>query len=512
MSTNTDNKRIARNTIFMAIRMVIVLAINLYATRLILSAIGVVDYGIYTVVCGVVAMFGFLNSAMSNGIQRFYNFEMGKVGEAGVTRVYNASLRIQFIVAFIVFVATEIVGVWYLNNKMVLPPERLSAAFWVMQYSIFSLVIIIIQVPYVSYIIAREKLDFYAMMSVGNAVLTLLATILLSYIDFDRLITYGFFLFVIHVLFFLAYLLYSKRISVNLVFERKTDYALFKEMVQFSGWNLLGTFAGVGKEQGTDVILNFFFGPIVNAARGVANQVNGGLQSLVSNLSISVRPQVTKSYAEGNINRTMNLTYSISKVSCIILYMFSLPIILEIDFILRIWLGDNIPEHTQNFVLIIVATSFLNNLNSAISGVVHSSGKMKKYQIVGSVLTLFSIPAIYIVLRLGGSPEMALCVLFVSMLIVQIGALLVLKTIVDYSIKTYLRKVLIPFLETLLVSIIFPLFILYVMEEGFLRFVVVSIISLLSVGVTTFFVGLNKSERELCMSYYYKVKAVLRVN
>lgn len=509
---NNDNKRIARNTIFMAIRMVIVLAINLYATRLILSAIGVVDYGIYTVVCGVVAMFGFLNTAMSNGIQRFYNFEMGKVGDVGVTKVYNTSLRIQFIVAFIVFVATEIVGVWYLNNKMVLPPERLSAAFWVMQYSIFSLVIIIIQVPYVSYIIAREKLDFYAMMSVGNAVLTLLATILLSYIDFDRLITYGFFLFVIHVLFFLAYLLYSKRISVNLVFERKTDYALFKEMVQFSGWNLLGTFVGVGKEQGTDVILNFFFGPIVNAARGVANQVNGGLQSLVSNLSISVRPQVTKSYAEGNIDRTMNLTYSISKVSCIILYMFSLPIILEIDFILRIWLGDNIPEHTQNFVLIIVATSFLNNLNSAISGVVHSSGKMKRYQIVGSVLTLFSIPAIYIVLKLGGSPEMALWVIFVSMIIVQIGALLVLKTIVDYSIKTYLRKVLIPFLETLLVSIIFPLFILSVMEEGFLRFVVVSIISLLSVGVATYFLGLNRSERELCLSYYYKVKAVLRVN
>lgn len=510
--SNNDNKRIARNTVFMAIRMVIVLAINLYATRLILSAIGVVDYGIYTVVCGVVAMFGFLNTAMSNGIQRFYNFEMGKVGDVGVTRVYNTSLRIQFIVAFIVLVATEIVGVWYLNNKMVLPPERLSAAFWVMQYSIFSLVIIIIQVPYVSYIIAREKLDFYAMMSVGNAVLTLLATILLSYIDFDRLITYGFFLFVIHILFFLAYLLYSKRISVNLVFEKKTDYALFKEMVQFSGWNLLGTFVGVGKEQGTDVILNFFFGPIVNAARGVANQVNGGLQSLVSNLSISVRPQVTKSYAEGNIDRTMNLTYSISKVSCIILYMFSLPIILEIDFILRIWLGDNIPEHTQNFVLIIVATSFLNNLNSAISGVVHSSGKMKRYQIVGSVLTLFSIPAIYIVLKIGGSPEMALWVIFVSMIIVQIGALLVLKTIIDYSIKTYLRKVLIPFLETLLVSIIFPLFILYVMEEGLFRFVVVSIISFLSIVAATFFVGLNKSERELCLLYYSKVKTVLRLN
>lgn len=503
---NNDNKRIARNTIFMAIRMVIVLAINLYATRLILLAVGVVDYGIYTVVCGVVAMFGFLNSAMSNGIQRFYNFEMGKVGDAGITRVYNASLRIQFIVAFIVFVATEIVGVWYLNNKMVLPPERLSAAFWVMQYSIFSLVIIIIQVPYVSYIIAREKLDFYAMMSVGNAVLTLLATILLSYIDFDRLIAYGFFLFVIHILFFLAYLLYSKRISVNLVFERKTDYALFKEMVQFSGWNLLGTFAGVGKEQGTDVILNFFFGPIVNAARGVANQVNGGLQSLVSNLSISVRPQVTKSYAEGNIDRTMNLTYSISKVSCIILYMFSLPIILEIDFILRIWLGDNIPEHTQNFVLIIVATSFLNNLNSAISGVVHSSGKMKTYQIVGSLLTLSSIPAIYIVLKLGGSAEMALWVIFASMIIVQIGALLVLKTIVDYSIMNYLRYVILPFLLIVVLSIAPPLFVLNLMEEGVKRFVILTSISFIATGMATYYVALNKTEKEICMSFLAKLR------
>lgn len=504
--SNNDNKRIARNTVLMAIRMVIVLAINLYATRLVLSALGVVDYGIYTVVCGVVSMFGFLNTAMSNGIQRFYNFEMGKVGDVGITRVYSTSLRIQIIVAILVLIATEIVGVWYLNNKMILPEERLSAAFWVMQYSILSLVIIILQVPYVSYIIAREKLDFYAMMSVANAFLTFLAALLLSSISFDKLITYGFFLFVIHVLFFLAYYIYSKKISVNLIFEKKTDSAFLKEMISFSGWNLLGTFVGVGKEQGTDIILNFFFGPVVNAARGVANQVNGGLQSLVSNLSISVRPQVTKSYAEGNIDRTMNLTFSISKISCVILYMFSLPIILEIDFILNIWLGDNIPEHTQNFILIIVATSFLNNLNSAISGVVHSSGKMKKYQIVGAVLTLFSIPAMYFVLKFGGTPEMALWVLFVSMFIVQIGALLVLKTIVDYSILSYLRKVVFPFLGTILVSIFFSLFIMHVMAEGFFRFAVVTIVSLISVPLATYFIALTKTERNIIKSYYFKIK------
>ena len=365
MSTTTaSNKRIAKNSIFMSIRMVIVLMITLYTSRVILKALGVEDYGIYNVVAGFVTMFGFFNASLSNGIQRFFNYELGKNGADGAHKVYNMALLIQIILALFVILPTEIFGTWYLHNKMVIPAERMFAAEWVFQLALLTFLLHILQVPYTAAVMAHERMDFYAVVSVLNAITTLGCAFIIPIYGGDRLIFYAILITLIALFTLLIYILYTHRnfreIRIECTFHKST----FKEILSFSGWNVFGTLGHMLKDQGVNIILNFFFGPIVNAARGIANQVNGGLQSFVTNLTIPVRPQVVQSYSQGNISRSLNLTYTISKLSCYVLLMVSLPILLEIDYVLALWLGDNVPQYTAVFIVIIVLNSFLLNLNA----------------------------------------------------------------------------------------------------------------------------------------------------
>lgn len=498
MADNTiNNKRIARNSIYMAIRMVFVLGLTLYTTRVILRILGVEDYGIYNVVCGFVSMFAFLNTSMSNGIQRFYNFEYGKNGIAGATKVYNTAIIIQIFLSIIIVILAESFGLWYLYNKMVIPIERFSAALIIFQCSIFSFVFIIIQAPYTAAVMAHECMDFYAIISVFDAVIKLGIVLILPFLNFDKLIIYGVLYSSISVINFLIYYFFCKRKFPEIKFIRSFDKSMFSSMLGFSGWNIFGSLSGVMKEQGINLVLNFFFGPTVNAARGVANQVNSGLQSFVTNLTVPVRPQVIQSYAKGDIERTLRLTYSVSKLSCCCLLLVALPILVEIEYVLKIWLGDNIPEKSAYFIIIVTATSFFSNLNAAISGVVHASGKMKWYQIVGGSIGILSVPLAYIVLKSGGEPSSALWVVFIMMGLTQIVSLIILKTIISFSIKEYLRQVIFPILIVILSSLWLPLVLHNFISIGFIRFIVVCTTSILLTLINIFFIGLNKSEKNI---------------
>lgn len=498
MSDNTsNNKRIAKNSVFMTIRMLVVLLISLFTTRVVIDTLGIEDYGIYNVVAGFVSMFTFLSTAMNNGIQRFYNYEFGKNGKIGIKRVYNAAIRVQSVLAATMFVVIGGIGFWYINNKMVIPVDRIEAALGLFISSIFSLVFVILQVPYSSVVVAKEKMDFYAIVSVLNSGLTLLISILIRYSKWDHLIMYGFLLASVQLVVLLIYVVYGKRISSELKIERSIDISLLKSMLRFSSWNLFGAGGNVMKEQGVNLILNLFCGPVVNAARGIATQVNGGFQGLVSNLNIAVRPQVTQSYAQGNILRTMSLTYSISKMSSFVLFMFSYPILLEIDYVLSVWLGDSIPEYTSVFIIIIVLTTFFNNLNSAISGVVHSSGKMRKYQIVGSCVNLLALPLIYFLLEFGCSPDIALWSLLLISFLVQVAALVVLKSIVEYSFKDYASQVIIPIILVVVMSIFPPYILHYYMNQGVVRFIVLCTFTILEITFIIYRIGLSKAEKEM---------------
>lgn len=489
----------------MTIRMVIVLGLSLYTTRIVLHELGISDYGIYNVVGGIVAMFTFLSNAMSNAIQRFYSYEIGKNDSLKIQAIYKTSLIVQFIIACIVLVSSEIIGTWYIDNKINIPISRIFAAKWILHFSIFSLIVIIFQAPYSALIIAKERMNYYAIVSVINAVLSLLIAIALKFASADKLIIYGALFFIVQLISFFAYFFYCKKNFKEARLTSGHDINLIKSLSSFSTWSLIGSFAWILKDQGVNLILNIFYGPAVNAARGIAVQVNGGVQSFVSNIGVSIRPQITQAYAQGNIQRTMSLTYSFSKLSCIMLYIFSLPLLLELDFVLEIWLGNTYPDHTKSFILIIVITSFISNFNTAISGVVHSSGKMKLYQISAASLNLLSIPFVYFFLKSGSSPEIGFIVIFLSMVIIQTSSLIILKKIINYSIWEYTRNVIFPFLLTVIISIILPLIIHYLLPAGTLRFIIIIFLSLITISFSFYYLGCNSSERELFRMMLNKV-------
>lgn len=508
MSDNSqNNKRIAKNSLFMGIRMVVVLAITLYSSRVVLNALGVVDYGIYNAVASFVAMFSFLNSSLSNGIQRFFNFELGKNGISGSNKVYNTALVIQILLAIIVVVPLEIFGVWYLDNKMVIPTDRLFAAGWVFQLSIITMILHILQVPYSAAIIAHEKFSFYAIMSVMNAVITLGATFTIPYVGNDSLIIYGVIIAAIAALNLLLYIVYAKKNFEEIKITRNYEKRLFKEMLSFSGWNIFGTFGHMLKFQGVSLVLNLFFGPIINAAHGIANQVNSGLQSFVNNLTTPVRPQVIQSYSRGNISRTLNLTYTISKASCYFLLIISLPIIIEINYVLEIWLGDNIPAHTSAIVVIIIIDSFLSNLNSCVSNVVHASGKMKYYQLSGGTISFITIVFVYFGMMFFNIPEFAFIIVVILDCVRQILATIILKRIVnEFSYSKYIKDVIFPIIKVYAASIILPLIMYYSLSEGFLRLAVVTIVSIISSLTAMYFIGLSNNEKTIANRFFLTIK------
>ncbi len=509
--SSASNKRIAKNSIFLSIRMVIVLGISLYTTRVILQMLGVVDYGVYNVVCGFVAMFAFLNTSMSNGIQRFFNYEYGKNGEEGVRNVYCTSLYIQVLLAFIVVVLIEVLGLWYLHNKMVIPIDRMVAAEWIFQFAVLSFVFVIMQAPFVAAIMAHERMDFYAIVSVIDAILKLGIAFLLLIIPGDKLIIYGELFSLISIINFFLYYWYCKKHFDEIKLIRCFDRNLFKSMLTFSWWNLFGSFSGIMKEQGVNLVMNFFFGPIVNAARGISAQINSAIQGFVSNMLIPVRPQVIQSYACGDIDRVMSLTYSISKFSSCFFFMMAIPIAIEIDYVLRLWLGDVVPDYANIFTILIFLISFVGLLNSAISTVVHATGIMKQYQFWGSMVSISSVPISFVLLKVYSFPEIALITVFVCSFISHVICLFIVRKLVGMSLVQYFRKTMIPILLVLVISLLVSIPVRLLLKDGLLRFVCILIESEIAIVFSLYFIALNKGERILLSQLWDSAKKKMRI-
>lgn len=500
MAVSSSNKTVARNTLFMSVRMVIVLLISLYTTRVVLKVLGVEDYGVYDVVCGFVSMFAFLNTSMSHGIQRFYNFEYGKKGEEGANKVYVTSLIIQLLLGIIVIVLTESFGLWYLHNKMVIPVGRMVAAEWIFQFSIVSFLILIMEVPYTAAVMAHERMDFYAFVSITDAVLRLLLVCLIPSIGLDSLILYGFAILFLRILVFVFYFAYCKRLfnEIHIPRMKVEEYLeLFKSMLGFSGWNLFGSFSNMMRGQGVNLIMNLFFGPIVNAARGVAMQVNSGVTGLVTSILTPVRPQVVQSYARGEMGRVMNLTYTVSKFSMFFLLMICLPLCLEIDFVLQIWLGENIPQHSQAFIIIVLLTSAILIPMSAQSTLVHASGKMRNYQIIGGLVKVLSVPMAYILLKAGSEPEWALIMVLLFDAIGLLVGMFIIRTLMSFSIKDYCKKVFLPVIPVFIVTFLASWFVHIAIHNDILRFVMVLMVSTVVSSITIYSFGMTIAEKKI---------------
>lgn len=507
LNNQTGNRIIAKNTLFLYIRMIIVLFITIYTSRVILSSLGVVDYGIYNIVAGFVTMFAFLNSSLTACIQRYFNYENSKHGDDGFHKVYITSLVIQVLLAVVVALILETFGLWYLNHKLVIPQLRLPAANTLFHASVVSLVLLIIQVPYSAAVMAKEKMDYYAIVGIVDVMLKLFIAALLPYIPQDKLEAYALLLMFVALINFIMYFAYARTRINGIVFNIKEfSFSLFQSMLKFTSWSVLGSFSQILKNQGVNILLNLYFGPVVNAARGISFQVKSALVSFMSSIVTAARPQIVESYASGNTNRANILFFTISKVSFIFMYMMALPIIYEINYVLHLWLGSNVPEFTQEFTKIILLIALVDVLNWPVSIIIYASGKISAYNIFTSIIGLLIIPIAYLALELGATAEMIYIISFIISCLVQLASILILKTTVKITFAEYMKAVILPCSYIVLSTFLIPNFIQYLMPiESFVRMVVVVISSSITIITFSYYICLNVSERQIAMSYIRKV-------
>ena len=500
MNRNSNNKRIAKNTIFLYGRQIFTLLITLYTTRVILSTLGVVDYGVYNVVCGFVSLFAFLNTSMSNGIQRYYNYEAGRHGITAITKVFQTSIIIQIFLILILLMVLEPFGIWYINNKMVIPVERLYAANWIFQLSLLSLFFLVLQVPFSASIMAYERMDYFATVSILDSFLKLVVILMLPFFEGDRLIIYGCLVLAISILNFLFYSVYAIKNFKELVFSVTLHKPLMISIIKFTGWNLIEMFAWTTQGQGVNMILNLFFGPIVNAAQGIASQINAALSSFCSNLSVAFRPQLIQSYAEKNYQRTIQMSYVMTKAMFGMMCVMIFPIIIELPTILQLWLGNNIPDYTISFTSLILLSMLPRNLTMPLSQIVHATGRMKDYQLGSALVILLILPISYIALRSGIEPYYIYIVnIFVYILLWGVDLYLLNKVFI-FPIKSYLFDVIKPCLITLIIVPIFPLLVNNSFDATIARLVANLFVSILTTIFIIYYILLNKNERNFVLS------------
>ena len=510
MSNITGNARIARNTIFLYIRMAFVMILTLYTSRVILQSLGITDFGIYNVVAGFVSMFSFLNTSLTASIQRFYNYENGKSGSEGFHKVFTTSFFIQLFLRVVIFVLLESVGLYYLNNKLVIPQARMDAARFVFQMSSLSLLLVIMQVPYSAAIIAREYMDYYAIVGVIDILLKLCVAILLPHIACDSLFVYSFALFMISVVDFFLYFIYSKRKISEVTFGAAFNVSIFKEMLSFSSWSILGSMAQMVRNQGLNIIINIFFGPAVNAARAISYQVQTALASFMANVPTASRPQLTESYAQGDVDRAKHIMFSISKVCFYLIYLIGLPIFFDLDYLLHLWLGNNVPLYTVIFSKIIVIITVVETFNWPISMMIYATGKIAIYNIVTSILGILVIPISYTLLKIVQNPIIVYCAsLFIS-IIVQISSIKCLEISASVSPKEYCKKVMMPSALVLLFTFYVPFLITRFIVPSLFRTLLNSCVSIIYTSVFIFIIGLDSSEKQMLKSLLYKIFPRLR--
>lgn len=503
----SNNKRIAQNTIILYFRMIVVMLITLYTTRALLVALGVDGYGIYNVVCGFVSMFAFLNTSMANGVQRFYNYEIGKNGNTNISKIFSHSMCILLLLSFIIILIVESFGLWYLFNKMNIPEGKLTAAFWIFQFSMIQLVITMISVPYSALVMSYEKMNYYAYIGIVDAVLKLLFVLLLPFIDYNSLILYGFLMLVITVVDFLLYWMYCRNKFSFVKFSAKFDKTLFYSILSFSGWNIFGTVAGIANNQGLNLIYNYYWNTVVNAANGVAGQISAAVNSMMLSFVTAIRPQMIKSYALGDMEQLKRMYYSASKMTFFLISVFALPLFGEISTILDFWLGKgHYPTITGVFcqltIILLLCTSF--SVPSSI--IVHATGNMKKFQIIVSLVSSSVLPFALIAASLNCEASFVIVISIVVAFLTQYTRVLLINRLIGFSIREYLFMVVVPSVLTALTIIAFLFLIKYIMPQNIIWSILKIFIGLI---ISCFFIykmGLNESEKNLLKCFCGRIK------
>lgn len=500
----STNKTIAKNTLFLYFRMFITMGVSLYTSRIVLSQLGVSNYGIYGVVGGFVAMFGFFNNAMASATQRFLSFGIGKGDFNSLQKTFSIALTIHIGIAFLVLILAESIGLWYINNMMVFPEGRAFSVNIVYQLSILTALVGIIQVPYNALIIAREHMKIYAYISILEVVLKLSAIFLLIWFSYDKLVVYSILVFLVSLIIRLIFQFYCKKNFKESKYKFEYDKIALIEILSYTGWNSLGSIALLICSQGNNLILNYFFGTNVNAAFGITMQVQSAILAFIQNFQTAVNPQIVKNYAKNNLGNTYSLIIKSTKFSFYLLLVIIVPIFYNIDFILKLWLNI-VPEYTVIFVKCSLIYVLIEILSFSLVTGIQATGKIKYFQIILGALVFMNFPLSFLVVKIGNSPESIFLILIVISIVAFCCRLYFAKKLLNLQVDTFAKNIIFPIFLVLTLSffmfkIIIILGQLQLNTTNFYDFLSNSIFLIVLLMFSIYLLGIDKNERELILT------------
>ena len=497
--TVVNNKRIAKNTFFLYIRMIIVMGVSLFTVRIILNALGVVDYGIYNVVGGITVLFTFLSQTMSHASQRFFAYELGKGDIEKLKAIFKTNMTIYALISILVIILTETVGLWFLNTQMLIPKERMEAANWIYQFAILSFVFSMFSTPYRAVILSKEKMSIFAYISIIEALARVVIAYLILVIACDKLKLYAVLQFALAAGISLLYILICKKRYEECRFAFNWDRKYLKEILGYTGWSFYGHASMSLRSQGVNIVLNMFFGPIVNTARGIALQVNMAVTQLYMNFYLATKPQIIKYYAQNNLKEMHNLIYRSSRFCYFLVLIISVPLLLETPYILQLWLG-NVPDYTVLFTRITILTTMIDAISPGLQTSADATGNIRNYQLVYGTIIMLNIPLCWIFLKSGYPPQSAMYIVMCISAIILLVKILFAKKMVDIPIKVFLVKVLWKIFIVTLISFIIPFIFSRLIDQDFLRFCLTTLVSIGWTSSLILLFGLSKNEKQYIFS------------
>lgn len=505
MSTESaNNKRIIKNTLLLYVRTFLLMVISLYTSRVVLEVLGVENYGIYNVVGGVVAMFTMISGSISTSISRFITFELGRGDIDKLSCVFSTSVNIQFAIALTVLVLGELLGIWFLENYINLPPNRLEAANWVLHCSLALFCINLISIPYNACIIAHEHMSAFAYVSILEGVLKLLICYLIMISPFDKLKTYALLLVIVAIIIRIIYGIYCSHYFNESRYKWIFSPSVLKEMMGFAGWSFMTNICYMLNTQGVNILINMFFGVTINAARGIATQVDGIITQFVGNFTMAINPQITKSYASGDNPGMFELVCRGAKFGYFMLLFIALPFLFEAEFMLNFWLKE-VPQYTVIFLRLTIIVSMMNMLGNTSYTACMATGKLKRYVIVISIVGFLIFPLTWISFKCGLPVESTYFASIIIYILVQFVRLYIMEGLLSFPPILFIKNVIIKVLIVTVVALLLPLILYNMMDYGFLRLVVISFVCMLSSYASIYYLGLTPGERLYVMT---KIKQV----
>lgn len=486
--------------------MLFVLFINLYTSRIVLGTLGITDYGLYNVIAGFVSLFQIFSAGMSSATQRYFSYEIGKCDLTVLKETFSSCFFLYIIVAFIILICLEGIGVWMLNSKMVIPPDRLTAANWVFQISAISLVVNLLSTPYNSLIIAYEEMKTFAFISIIEVILKLFLAISLSFVSLDLLVFYSLVLCLIQIIIRIVYTIYCRRkFSVSKI-SFSFNLLKIKELYSYTGWAMFGGISFMIRTQGLNVLLNMFFGPVVNAARGIAVQVQAAVNGFVTNFQMALNPQIFKLYAAGDFEEVQKMVFRSAKISFLLLLLLSLPVLIETKLVLQLWLGE-IPEYTVPFIRLMMIISFIDAFSNPFVRSIEATGNIRNYQIIVGGMMILILPVAYIFLKLGFSPISVYIITIVISLISFFYRIRLCKDVLGFSIKSLFFDVIVKLIFVFICGGIIPIIFFCLMKEGFVRFFLILFSSILFTCISSYSIAFSCEDRMILKKIFCRKDA-----